>query len=101
MVYDERHDVLYLECFKNNSEGHGLYKPVSATKLKPGVCGYFDHSGDWQSIVDLTDAVAVKKEGWKPASSILVSPDPGEDIWGAVLSESMVKFGIKVDVNAK
>ena len=50
----DRWDVVYADCFKNQPEGHALYKKLSITQLKPGTCGYFDDQGDWQQIEDLT-----------------------------------------------
>ena len=65
------------------------------------MCGYFDHEGDWQKIVDLTDTDAFSRDGWKPANGIEASLDPGEDVWGAVISKGMVKFAPKVEANVK
>jgi hypothetical protein len=75
----DRDDVVYHKCFENASEGHALYKPFSALELKPGICGYFNHSGDWRTIQDLTDRDTVVRNGWKSAGDIIVSPDPGSD----------------------
>lgn len=51
----------YAKCMKTRSEGHALYRNVSAAILKPGTCGYFDNDGDWQVIVQTADAEELLK----------------------------------------
>lgn len=101
MAYRDRHDVLYQECFQNFAKGHALYKDVSATQLKPGMCGYFDHNGDWQTIIDLTRPDdELKKEGWTESGNVQVLPDGNDRIWGHKTSENVTSFPINVDVQA-
>ncbi|KAG0645025.1 hypothetical protein D0Z07_9198 [Hyphodiscus hymeniophilus] len=53
----------YAKCMKKRSEGHAMYRNVSAATLKPGTCGYFDNDGDWQVIIQTTDAAELHKQG--------------------------------------
>jgi len=64
--------VVFADCFKNQPEGHALYKKVAITQLKPGTCGYFDQQGDLQQIVDLTKADELKEKGYSFVTGIKV-----------------------------
>jgi hypothetical protein len=60
----------YVECFRGQAEGWPLYHPIKSTALKPGMCGYFDVDGMWQTIVDLTDPEDVKAKGFPPVHGV-------------------------------
>lgn len=99
MTYESRHDVVFEELFENNPEGHALYKPFASSELSPGVCGYFDHDGDWQTIGNLRDPAALEADGWTEATGIEMKPDLVDEYWGAMVSNSVEKFYPSVDVN--
>jgi hypothetical protein len=100
MAYEDRHDNVFIDRFKNNVEGHALYLAVSSASLKPGACGYFDTDGNWQTIVHLTDATALKNGAWTEVTGIETEPDPIEEYWGAMTSDGVFQFEPKIDVNA-
>ncbi|KAJ6003552.1 hypothetical protein N7522_006244 [Penicillium canescens] len=99
MAYEDRHDVVFQELFKNNPEGHALYLPFSSTALKPGACGYFDYDGDWHTIAYLTDSAALEADGWTQAPGVEVEPVQTEEYWGAMVSKGVDQFYPSVDVN--
>ncbi|PMD37970.1 hypothetical protein L207DRAFT_462431 [Hyaloscypha variabilis F] len=98
MSTNDRLDVIYAEQMRNNPEGHALYKSVSATKLRPAVCGYFDRNGDWQAVVDLADPNALRLGGWTAIDGMMVETDPGETYWGPKQSEDVQDIGGKIAV---
>jgi hypothetical protein len=67
MESKDRLDELYANCFADQPEGHFLYHPISSVQLKAGVCGFFDHMGDWQTVADLTKPEDLEKEGYSSA----------------------------------
>ena len=74
---------------------------MSGAKLKPGMCGYFDNTGDWRKITDLTNPTAVEADGWKGPGHIVTDPHSGTDVWGATWSKSIIKVPIKVEAQVK
>jgi hypothetical protein len=98
MAYEDRHDVVFQELFKNNPAGLALYKPFSSTKLKPGACGYFDYDGDWQTITDLTDPAVLEAGGWTRAI-VETEPTQMEEYWPAMVSKGVEAFSGSIDVN--
>ncbi|KAK5448075.1 hypothetical protein LTS15_009099 [Exophiala xenobiotica] len=87
MTSDDRLDVLYAKCFGDQPEGHFLYRPASSGRLKSGVCGFFDHQGDWQVVADLTSPEDLEKEGYSSVSGIEVDEaDIGGAEWGLRMS---------------
>jgi len=89
---ENRWDVVYARCFKNQPEGHALYKKFTATELRAGTCGYFDEQGDWYELADLTDQAALDKAGLKHVDGITVSQDPSGEKWPFRKSEHVRKI---------
>jgi hypothetical protein len=48
------HQKQYVQAMKGIYNMFALWSPEQPLSFKPGVCGYFDAQGDWNSIVDLT-----------------------------------------------
>lgn len=67
-------DKDYVESFRREPEGWAVYPPIKSSKLKPGMCGYFDVNGVWQTIVDLSDHEAVKNANLPPVHNVTFSP---------------------------
>ena len=83
-------DKDYAKCMKNRSEGHALYRNVSAKKLKPGACGYFDRQGDWQEIVQTDDPAALKEHSLSPLEGVRIFTDDGSEFWkGPIVSDGV------------
>jgi hypothetical protein len=89
-------DKDYVECFKGQPEGWPVYPPIQATKLKPGMCGYFDIDGIWQTIVDLTDEADVRAKNLRAAHGVTVGPGNLADTkkWGLRTSTNVEQFEI-------
>lgn len=64
----------YVECFKGQPEGWAVYPPIKSSALKPGMCGYFDVDGIWQTIVDLTDPNDAKSKNLPAVEDVIFSP---------------------------
>ncbi|KAH8592690.1 hypothetical protein B0O99DRAFT_716582 [Bisporella sp. PMI_857] len=58
---ERRHKINLRKIFPRPFGGAGSVRRNLGQHLKPGSCGYFDENSDWQGIVQLTDAEAVKK----------------------------------------
>jgi len=85
-------DVIFADCFKYQPEGWAFWKKVANTKVRPGMCGYFDEQGDWQLVVDITDKDEVEKAGYTYIEGINVTADPGEERWPLRKSENMKRI---------
>ena len=84
--------IRYAKAFSNLSLGRALYHPCPKSTLHLGVCGYFDHQGDWKTIVDivkmdLTAAPAdLKLTSLNPVPS--VTP-PSVSQWDPICSKNV------------
>jgi hypothetical protein len=45
--------IRYAKAFSDLSLGRALYHPCPKSTLHLGLLGYFDHQGDWHTIVNL------------------------------------------------
>jgi hypothetical protein len=93
----------YVECFRGQPEGWAIYQPIKSTALKPGMCGYFDVDGIWQTIVDLANADDVKSKNLPPVHDVTFS---GGNLattkhWGLRTSRDVEQKDISADVIAK
>lgn len=93
----------YVECFSGQAEGWPLYHPIKSTALKPGMCGYFDVDGVWQTIVDLTDPNDVKAKDFPPVHGVTYSGGNLATIkhWGIRKSRDVQEQDISASVAAK
>ncbi|KZF19065.1 hypothetical protein L228DRAFT_53304 [Xylona heveae TC161] len=84
--------LTYAERMKNHPFGFALYKPTSNTILKPGSVGYFDGSGFWNPITDLTNKDALKRRNLKEPGEL--SRAPREEIkgWGPKVSTKVNSY---------
>ena len=73
MPSSERLDKVFAEVLVNRPFGHAVYKHVSAQKMRPGACGYFDRNGDWSTIVHLSD---LQNQTASENSTTVPSPAP-------------------------
>ncbi|KAI9663916.1 MAG: hypothetical protein M1821_007407 [Bathelium mastoideum] len=100
MPYHDLHKQ-YAKCMKKRSEGHALYRNISATRLKPGTCGYFDNDGDWQVIVHATDAAELQKQGLPSLDGVRCFTDDGQEYWrGPIKSEGVKGQRVDLDIHA-
>ena len=100
MAPRDRWDQIYADCFKDQPEGHALYKDVSVEKLKPGTCGFFDEQGDWQIIADLIEPDDTQNEIYSSASGIERSEGSGKTQWLLRKSASMYRVEPQVTAGA-
>lgn len=88
-------DVAYAAYMRNHPFGTALYTPLPAREFHPGSCGYFDATGSWNPVTDLSDAGRLAVQGYSPAQEEL-QPAPAEtDIqWGPLVSENVVSHSV-------
>lgn len=101
MVNKNDLSVIYTESMQNHSEGHALYKPVSALKLRPAVLGYFDRDGDWQTVLDLADQNALRLGNWLKLELTVGERETGSTIWGPKCSEHVRDINASIRAMAK
>jgi len=93
----------YAECFSGEREGWAVYPPIKSTALKPGMCGYFDVDGIWQTIVDLADPDDVKNKKLPPVCDVTFSSGnlAESKSWGLRMSRDVKQEDITADVKLK
>lgn len=80
-------DQQYADLMKNHPFGIALYRPPPQSAFKPGVCGYFDGFGEWNSIAQLDDPDSLNSMGLSPVREELQKA-PRENIkWGPKTAE--------------
>lgn len=92
-----RLDQVYAEQLRDHPEGHALYKKISMREVKPGSCGFFDHDGDWNPIVQLNDENELQAGGWTPLNRVRITQENGIK-WKAKTSKGTA--GIRAELSA-
>jgi len=98
-------DKVFTKAFANQHEGHAIYPPVSTKNIKPGMCGYFDTSGNWHKIAQLTNAEEVKQllgDKVEPLDRS-VEPEVENDLktnWSAKASKTVKGKAIEIGAGA-
>lgn len=92
----------YVECFRGQPEGWAIYQPIRSSSLKPGMCGYFDVDGMWQTIVDLTNPDYAKSKNLPPVHGVTYSEGnlATTKHWGLRKSTDVKQEDISADVRA-
>lgn len=93
----------YTECFRGQDEGWAVYPPIKSSALKPGMCGYFDVDGIWQTIVDLTNPDDVQSKNLPAVHDVEFSSGNLADTkhWGLRKSKDVSQEDITAQVMAK
>lgn len=99
MPADEFLDV-YPSLMKDLSQGFALYKPWESKWLKPGMCGFFDAEGDWNTIVDITQISGTGGE-YSPLEGSLNSQAAGTEDWAPVCSQGATYASAKQELASK
>lgn len=50
-----RGDRIYARSFKDEGKGHAIYRNISTERMRPGTCGYFDHTGAWVKVFQVAE----------------------------------------------
>lgn len=50
-----RNDRIYARSFKDEGKGHAMYRNISTERMRPGTCGYFDHTGYWVKVFQVAE----------------------------------------------
>lgn len=92
--------IRYAEEFNKLSLGHGLLHPCPASRLHPGVVGYYDDDGDWKTILDLS--TLKKEDGSKYTAIENLPPPPSEPParWEMKCSSDVTQTHVKTDAGA-
>lgn len=92
---------IYVEQMAQHARfGHTLYEPPLSSDLTPGSVGYFDDSGSWNPILQLSQgAKAVQKAGYAELKEVLKrAKDDRNIVWGPKCSNGVK--GVVVDIKA-
>jgi hypothetical protein len=79
---------IYADEMQNHPYGYGLYQPTFSTVIKPGSVGFFDPSGFWSPLADLTDPKSLDALGLKPPRHALAPAPSQKQSWGPMTSKS-------------
>jgi hypothetical protein len=82
-------DIQYAETMENHPFGIALYRPPSSSEVKPGIIGYFDEFGSWNTIADLADQDDLLQKSLSPAEELVKAPTDNEIKWGPKVSSSI------------
>jgi hypothetical protein len=101
MAQSDNLSTLYAQQMKHHPYGYALYKPVAESVIQRGSVGYFDGSGDWNPIAQLSDAADLENKGYKPLREPLVSsPKEEHTHWGPKTSQGVRNRNIGLDAGA-
>ena len=92
-------DEIYARGMREHAYGFALYKPKPSNSLKPGSCGYFDETSNWNPILNIKDIKQNDSHGVKPMTdSFLKEADPQTYVWGPKYSTGVreVKMDAKM-----
>lgn len=83
-------NVAYAAYMQNHPFGTALYTPQPVQEFHPGSCGYFDTTGSWNPITDLSDPTRLASQGFSPVDEELQRAPAETDIqWGPLASENI------------
>ncbi|KAJ5671699.1 hypothetical protein N7507_000826 [Penicillium longicatenatum] len=72
----------YAQLMKHNGKGsHFLFTPQPFSELHPGAVGFFDESGQWHLITDLSIPGHPEEKGFTAPKKVVTYGKPTEDIW--------------------
>lgn len=91
---------IYPYLMKELSQGFALYKPWDSKWLKPGMCGYFDAEGDWNTIVDITQISGTDGTYTPLEESLDIQTTAAED-WAPVFSQGVKYAAVKQEIAGK
>jgi hypothetical protein len=78
-------DLKYAELMRAHPFGTALYLPIPSSQFEPGFVGYFDSTGAWNPIGDLTSSSSLPS-GLSPIDSTTLKRAPSQkQIWGPKL----------------
>lgn len=91
----------YAELMKRNGDGHYLYTPIRYSLVHPGSVGYFDSTGGWTQITDLSEKGRPEKDGFTGVDDELPLDEPSESMWRTVSSgsEAESSFGLNAGLS--
>lgn len=83
-------NVAYAAYMGNHPFGTALYTPLPLRDFHPGSCGYFDATGSWNPITDLSDSHRLTVQGYAPVQEqIQRAPTETNIQWGPLTSENV------------
>ncbi|KAH8723082.1 hypothetical protein GQ44DRAFT_774360 [Phaeosphaeriaceae sp. PMI808] len=91
------HPKAYPKAMKYFHSLYAVWSPDQTGRIKPGACGYFDDSGDWNTIANLRDIKADDASFLKPPQI----PEPIEKFqgrWPPICSDGVSWAQMQLDV---
>jgi hypothetical protein len=89
MAPDSLHTLYAMQMAPHARFGYALYEPPLSKDLKPGAVGYFDASGSWNPILQLSDGKAVQSAGYVEVKEKLKRAQDENIAWGPRCSTDM------------
>lgn len=89
----------YLEHMRHHPYGYALYEPQSAELMYPGCCGYFDTTGYWTPLVDLSNLDALKQHGIQTEAPFINRAPGDQRSWGPKTTKTVK--GRKIDLSVE
>ncbi|KAF9483645.1 hypothetical protein BDN70DRAFT_958120 [Pholiota conissans] len=91
-------DLEYAETMENHPFGIALYRPPSTSEVRPGIVGYFDEFGSWNTIADLADLDGLQQKGLSLPEELVKAPADNGIKWGPKVSSNTK--ATKIDLSA-
>jgi hypothetical protein len=98
MAPDSLHTLYANQMTPHARFGYALYEPPLSKDLKPGAVGYFDASGNWNPVLQLSDEKAVQSAGYVEVKEKLKHVRDENIAWGPRCSSGV--RGVIVDLKA-
>jgi len=97
---EEKLFIRYAGAFDKLSLGHGILHPCPASRLHPGVVGYYDDDGDWKTIVDLSTLTKDTAGKYTAIENLPALPSDPPTRWEMKCSSDVTQTHVKTDADA-
>lgn len=100
MAPARRLDQTYRHMMRRHPFGYALFKPAMKKLMRPGSCGYFDHSGQWNRLFNLDDSKAFDQQNTMQADCISEETVETGIRWEPMLSEGTMQQDMGLSMGA-
>jgi hypothetical protein len=87
----------YAHGMMKRGHGHAFLDPASDSEARPGICGFIDENGQWQKLVDLTDAEELESLQLGPFITTVSEKRPKLDKWGPLETDTVARVALTGD----
>ncbi|KAJ5308698.1 hypothetical protein N7508_004077 [Penicillium antarcticum] len=82
---DKSLDIEYADQMRVHPYGTALYNPQPHSIFHPGMAAYFDRTGNWNPIIDLSEPYSTSTSTLKPPATLPPLAKPENQTWGPKL----------------